>query len=334
MAVRGHPAGGGIAARDPRRARRRIARPAAARRKSGSPSTGARTWPPRCCRPSRRSTSVLPHAAAGHDVRSPPDGPDAFSPTIAYSLTSTSRPLTRAARPRAVPACARCSRPCPACAQDRRAGRGGRGISRRRRSGEAARRTTWPITDVAAALSAANVLTAVGQLEDHYKLYLVVTDTRFKSHRRDRRTTVLQSGATGVVRLSDVATHSPRRRAAVHARRPPTDATPCCSTSIQQPGGNTVEIADGIRDALAAEQKRLPPTTSTSPSWYDQSDLILASAHSVRDAVLIGVALAALVLLLFLRNWRITLVAAHHRADRAGHHRAAAVPAAARASTS
>ncbi len=44
-------------------------------------------------------------------------------------------------------------------------------------------------------------------------------------------------------------------------------------------------------------------------NWYDQSDLILASAGSVRDAVLIGVGLAALVLLLFLRNWKMTLIA-------------------------
>ena len=77
----------------------------------------------------------------------------------------------------------------------------------------------------------------------------------------------------------------------------------------QQPGGNTVDIAAGIRDALGAEQKRLPPDVKIA-SWYDQSDLITASAHSVRDAVVIGVVLAALVLLLFLRNWRITLIAA------------------------
>src|SRR5439155_8917647 len=71
---------------------------------------------------------------------------------------------------------------------------------------------------------------------------------------------------------------------------------------------NTVEIADHIRQALATEQLRLPDVRIR--KWYDQSDLITASAHSVRDSVLVGVALAAIVLLLFLRNWRITLVAA------------------------
>jgi multidrug efflux pump subunit AcrB len=45
-------------------------------------------------------------------------------------------------------------------------------------------------------------------------------------------------------------------------------------------------------------------------SWYDQSSLIIASNLSARDAVVIGVGLAAFILLLFLRNWKITLFAA------------------------
>jgi multidrug efflux pump subunit AcrB len=44
-------------------------------------------------------------------------------------------------------------------------------------------------------------------------------------------------------------------------------------------------------------------------NWYDQSELVMQSAASVRDAVLIGLVLAALVLLFFLRSWRVTLVA-------------------------
>jgi multidrug efflux pump subunit AcrB len=44
-------------------------------------------------------------------------------------------------------------------------------------------------------------------------------------------------------------------------------------------------------------------------NWYDQSELITASAWSVLEATLIGVALAGLVLLAFLRNWKVTLIA-------------------------
>ena len=60
------------------------------------------------------------------------------------------------------------------------------------------------LNDVATALTAANVVTAVGRLEDHYKLYLVVSDTRLQSLEQIRQT-VLKSGANGLVRLEDVA---------------------------------------------------------------------------------------------------------------------------------
>ncbi len=163
------------------------------------------------------------------------------------------------------------------------------------------------ISDVSAALSATNVLTAAGRVEDHYKLYLVVTDTRFKSIDQIGDT-VLRSGPNGVVPLSDVATI--RQTIAPQFTRSTADGRDAVLVNVyQQPGGNTVEIARGIRNALAAEQMRLPADIHIA-SWYDQSDLITASARSVLDAVLIGVGLAALVLLLFLRNIRITLIAA------------------------
>ena len=44
-------------------------------------------------------------------------------------------------------------------------------------------------------------------------------------------------------------------------------------------------------------------------TWYDQSELIVGSARALRDAIAIGAALAGLVLLVFLRNVRVTLIA-------------------------
>ena len=82
----------------------------------------------------------------------------------------------------------------------------------------------------------------------------------------------------------------------------------CCSTCISSPAGIPFRSPRRIRGALAEEQKSLPPDVKIA-SWYDQSDLITSSAKGVRDAVMIGVGLAAMVLLLFLRNLRMTLIA-------------------------
>lgn len=58
--------------------------------------------------------------------------------------------------------------------------------------------------DVATALSANNVVTAVGRLEDRYRLYLALADSRLHSIDEIRRT-ILRSGGSGIVQLEDVA---------------------------------------------------------------------------------------------------------------------------------
>jgi multidrug efflux pump subunit AcrB len=74
----------------------------------------------------------------------------------------------------------------------------------------------------------------------------------------------------------------------------------------EQPDGNAVQIAGLVRDKLAAFKW---PDGVNVANWYDQSTLVVESAGSVRDAVLIGLVLSGIVLFLFLRSWRVILVA-------------------------
>jgi len=163
------------------------------------------------------------------------------------------------------------------------------------------------LTDVAQALSAANVVTAVGRLEDHYKLYLAIADARLKNVKQIG-STVIKSGTSGIVRLEDVAKVSDGvvpQWIKVNA-----DGRPAVLFNIyQQPGSNSVQIARDVQAKLAAYQAQLPPGVKLA-NWYDQSVLVLDSAASVRDAIMIGTGLAVLVLFAFLRNLKITLIAA------------------------
>jgi CzcA family heavy metal efflux pump len=162
------------------------------------------------------------------------------------------------------------------------------------------------LNDVAQALSAANVITAVGRMEDHYKLYLMMSDTRFSSLDQILQT-VLRSGANGIVRLEEVATV--QRDTVPQWTRVTADGHDAVLVNVyQQLGGNTVHIARDVKAKLAAFQPQLPEGVRIS-NWYDQSELILASAASVRDAIIIGIILGAVVLFLFLRNMKITLIA-------------------------
>src|SRR5256884_754577 len=162
------------------------------------------------------------------------------------------------------------------------------------------------LAEVASALSASNVLVAVGRLEQYDKLYLVVSDTRFKKFDQIEHT-VLRSTPDGVVLLDDIATieHS----AEPQWVRVTADGHDAVLFQVyQQPSGNTVEIARGIKAKLREIRKQIPDGVKIA-DWYDQSDLIIASEHSTRDAILIGMVLAAFVLLILLRDWKVTLIA-------------------------
>lgn len=160
--------------------------------------------------------------------------------------------------------------------------------------------------DVAQTLSAANVITAVGRLEDHYKLYLAMSDTRLTTLDEIRQT-VLKSGPNGIVRLDEIA--SVQRGTVPQWHRVTADGRDAVLINVyQQPGSNTVQVAGQVKAKLAAFQAQLPKGVIVA-AWYDQSELIVNSAASVRDAIIIGVILGAGVLLLFLRSLKITLIA-------------------------
>jgi len=160
--------------------------------------------------------------------------------------------------------------------------------------------------DVSKALAATNVVNAAGKLEDRYKLLLVLSDSSLKTA-DDIGQTVVGSGPTGLVRLRDVATV--RHGAVPQWIRVTADGQDAVLLAIyQQPGSNSVQIAADVKKELALLQPQLPPGI-TLANWYDQSDLVTASAASVRDAILIGAVLAAIVLLVFLRSLKVTLIA-------------------------
>ena len=162
------------------------------------------------------------------------------------------------------------------------------------------------LSDVAHALGAANVLTAVGRLEDHYKLFLLLSDQGL--HKMDQiKAVVVAASDRGVVRLGDVA--EVVDGVVPQWVRVDANGHPAVLFQVyEQPDGNSVQIAGAVRSALDKFMPHLP-TGVTLSNWYDQSILVTQSAASVRDAILIGLLFAGLILLVFLRNFRITLVA-------------------------
>ena len=159
--------------------------------------------------------------------------------------------------------------------------------------------------DVADALSASNILQVNGRVEDRHKLLFALTDTRLKTL-DDVRNVVVRASAGGVVRLSDIAkVHPAAAPNWTIIREDGKDAV--ILQIVQQPSGNTVQIINDVKKTLAGYKNKLPPSVKIT-NWYDQSELVVETAKTVRDAVLIGVGLAAVVLFLFLRNLKVTII--------------------------
>ncbi len=161
------------------------------------------------------------------------------------------------------------------------------------------------ITDVASALSVENILTSVGRIEDYYKLYLITSDTRFENI-SEILNTILRSGEDGTILIEDVATVD--KSVVPHWTRVTSDGKDAVIFQIyQQPGKNTLQIDKDVKAKISQLSPKLSQGIHYS-KWYDQSDLILNSLSSVRDAILIGIFLSTAILYLFLRNLKITLL--------------------------
>ena len=78
---------------------------------------------------------------------------------------------------------------------------------------------------------------------------------------------------------------------------------------FRQPDSNTVAVADAVHTARSSRSAGSLPKGVALQPFYDQSDIVSDSIKSVRDAVILGLVLASLIMVLFLRDWGTSLVA-------------------------
>src|SRR5581483_10423057 len=111
-----------------------------------------------------------------------------------------------------------------------------------------------------------------------------------------------------VVKVSDLATVTPG--APDRTMLVVGEAGPATSINVsQQIGANILSVREGLENSLHDLAKSLPAGLKIIKT-YDLAAFVETAIANVRDAILIGGILAVLVLLYFLRNWRLTLVAA------------------------
>ena len=88
------------------------------------------------------------------------------------------------------------------------------------------------------------------------------------------------------------------------------DGKPAVLLNInRQPDSNTMQVATEVHQAVVDIRKSLPPGVKLEP-FYDQSTIVGESIKSVRDAIVIGIILASIIMIWFLRDWGTSIVAA------------------------
>jgi len=163
------------------------------------------------------------------------------------------------------------------------------------------------VHDVADALRASNQVTPVARYPSGGLQYLVLASGLWSSAAEIAQTPVSVKGGA-VVRvadLGDVFPGAPDRISLVTG-----NGRPAALVNIsQQVGANILDVRDGVEGTIRELTASLPSGLHIS-KVYDLAGFVADAMGSVRDAILIGGLLAVAVLFLFLRSWRITLVAA------------------------
>ncbi|HVO79920.1 MAG TPA: efflux RND transporter permease subunit [Terriglobales bacterium] len=160
---------------------------------------------------------------------------------------------------------------------------------------------------IADRLRATNTVASVGRLDSNYQRFLVLTNTQFKSI-QEIGDTVVGSDQLSPVRLREIATI----REGIEDRKilVTGNGHPAAIINItRQIGGNIIAVSQQIKDIALHSGNIIPPSLHLS-IVYDLAEFVRESIASVRDAILIGGFLAVVILFVFLRQARITLVAA------------------------
>jgi multidrug efflux pump subunit AcrB len=162
------------------------------------------------------------------------------------------------------------------------------------------------VTDILDAVRRTNLIDSPGLLERNHQLYMALVSAQVHTP-EEIANIVVKSTKDGVpVRIQEVATVDPSVKPVYTIVT--ADTKPAVLVSInRQPESNTVQVAQEVHDEIALIQKTLPRGVNLR-LFYDQSTIITQSIHSVRDAILIGLVLASIIMVLFLRDWGTSLV--------------------------
>ena len=157
------------------------------------------------------------------------------------------------------------------------------------------------------AIGRSNLIDSPGLIENRHELVLSLVSGQVRTPAQIADIVVKTTPAGAPVHIGDIGQVVPSVKPVytiVTANQKPA----VLLNIYRQMDGNTVAVANAVHAELDKIRQTMPRGVALMP-FYDQSEIVNESIKSVRDAILIGLVLASLILVLFLRDWGTSLVA-------------------------
>ena len=163
------------------------------------------------------------------------------------------------------------------------------------------------VTDILNAMKSTNLIDSPGLFERNHALVLGLVSGQVRTPEEIAAVSIKTTPAGVPVRVGDVARVIPAVKPVYTIIT--ANGKPAVLLNInRQPDSNTMQVADEVHAELDDIRKSLPSGIQIQP-FYDQSVIVSESIKSVRDAILLGLVLASIILVVFLHDWGTSLVA-------------------------
>ena len=149
------------------------------------------------------------------------------------------------------------------------------------------------------ALAQTNFVQANGYLSDYRLLYLTVTDASVHSL-EDLQNLIISNNGRRIVQLKDIADVK-INEGVEYTKINANGKQGLLVAIIKQPNANLITLSNSMQKKVEELKKILPQGISIKP-YYVQADFVNDSVKSVTDSLWIGLALAIIVAIIFLRS--------------------------------
>ncbi|MGA8579308.1 MAG: efflux RND transporter permease subunit, partial [Bryobacteraceae bacterium] len=167
--------------------------------------------------------------------------------------------------------------------------------------------TGTTVPNILDAISRSNMVDSPGLIETNHQLVLSLVSGQARTPAEIGDIVVKTTLAGAPIHIGDLGSVTPSVMPVYTIVT--ANARPAVLLNIyRQPDSNTVTVANAVHSEIESIRRTLPKGVELRP-FYDQSELVNDSIRGVRDAILVGLVLASLIMVLFLRDWGTSLVA-------------------------